>query len=96
MIMSRYRKLMERITAPDDFDGAAARGFASLRMGAGNIIHIDAHRGILHYDKTEIIVRAKGMDISVKGRELVIASFSSEHIRIKGIIDGIGIGRQDK
>lgn len=91
--MSRYKELINSITAPDDFEQATLRGFTCMRMASDRIIHIDGHNGILHYDQSQISFRAKNMDVDILGNSLTIVSFSKTHIRIKGQISAVNMRR---
>lgn len=96
MIMKGYRKIIEGFLSPDDFEAAACRGLPCIRLASDSVVYIDGHRGIIEYDKTRIVARAKDRKITVTGQDMVIAAFSKTHIKIKGIISGVEFERVRK
>lgn len=93
--MSGYTELINRLTALDDFDIAQTRGFACMRMASDRLLHVDGHRGIVHYDTGEVSFRARGMVVCVKGQQLRLSAYSKTHLRIKGVIESVTLRRED-
>ena len=93
--MSGYTDLIKRLTEADDFDRAQTRGFACMRMASDRVLHVDGHRGILHYDPCEISFRSRGMEVQVKGHGLRISAYSGTRLQINGTIESIGMRRTE-
>lgn len=96
MIMKGYRKLIDKVMQPDDFDGAACRGLPCIRVASDSVVCIDGHRGLIEYDTTRIVARAKGRKIIVTGNDMLLAAFSKTQLKIKGRIFGIEFERTEK
>lgn len=94
--MKGYQKLIDKITAPDDFEAAACRGLPCIRMASDRIVYIDGHRGIIEYDKEVIKLSAKGRKIILKGKDMYIASFSKDFMKICGRIISVDFERAER
>jgi sporulation protein YqfC len=95
MIMSGYSELIKKLTAPDDFASAQARGFVCIRMASNRILHAEGHRGILHYDTDEVSFRARGGVVQVLGRQLCISAYSKTQLEITGIVQSVNMRRTE-
>ena len=93
--MSVYTELIKKLTSPDDFERALARGFVCLRMASDRILHADGHRGILHYDTGEVSFRAREGVVQVLGRQLCISAYSKTQLEITGTIQSVSIRRTE-
>ncbi len=75
-------KIIESLALPQDlFLGMPCISFTGNRE-----LYISNHRGILLYEKEQINVLAKSFQIQIKGKNLVIISYSKEELIIKGYI----------
>ena len=93
--MSGYKKLISKLTSPDDFGWSLVRGFACMHTAGDRYISVEGHRGVLHYDKSEIIFRAKNMEVQVCGQELCISAYNKSYLCIKGQISSINMRRYE-
>ena len=91
--MKGYQKLINKITAPDDFEAAACKGLPCIRMASDSAVYIDGHRGIIEYDKTLIKLNAKERRITLTGEDMYIAAFSGSFIKICGRIMSVDFER---
>ena len=91
--ISGYKKLAQKLTAPDDFDRSLMCGFACMRMAGNRLLTVDGHKGVIHYDRSEIVFRAKNMEVQVCGQELCIAAYNKTYLSIKGQISAINMRR---
>ena len=94
--MKGYRKLVDKIMEPDDFETAACRGLPCMRMASDSAVYIDGHRGIIEYDRSVIKLNAKGRKIILKGENMYIAAFSKDFIKIRGKIQEVSFERLSK
>ena len=84
--MSKRREntstIIESLELPQDlFEGMPNRFLISNRK-----LYISNHRGILSYDKDEIIILTKTVQVKVQGEELMIESYSKDELVIRGYI----------
>jgi sporulation protein YqfC len=93
--MSGYTELIKKLTAPDDFASAQARGFVCIRMASDRILHAEGHRGILHYDTDEVSFRTRGGVVQVLGRQLCISAYSKTQLEITGIVQSVNMRRTE-
>lgn len=75
-------RIIESLDLPQDL----FLGLPSLSMIGNREIYISNHRGILSYEEDTIVILAKTFQIHIKGRHLVIASYSKDELIIKGYI----------
>ncbi len=94
--MKGYRKIVDQVMQPDDFDTAACRGLPCIRVASDSVVYIDGHRGLIEYDTTRIVARAKGRKIIVTGNDMLLAAFSKTQLKIKGRIFAIEFERTEK
>lgn len=81
-IEKNTNKLIESLDLPQDL----FLGLPCLSFTGNRDLYISNHRGILAYGQEEIIILAKSVQIVIKGRGLVITSYSKEELLIKGYI----------
>lgn len=81
-IEKNTNKLIESLDLPQDL----FLGLPCLSFTGNRELYISNHRGILAYGQEEIIILAKSVQIVIKGRGLVITSYSKEELLIKGYI----------
>ncbi|MBR4304850.1 MAG: YabP/YqfC family sporulation protein [Clostridia bacterium] len=91
--ISAYKKLAHKLTSPDDFDRSLMLGFACMRMAGDRLLTVDGHKGVIHYDRSEIVFRAKNTEVQVCGQELCIAAYNKTYLSIKGQIAAINMRR---
>lgn len=78
-------KLIESLDLPQDL----FLGLPCLSFTGNRELYISNHRGILSYGQEEIVILAKSVQIIIKGRGLVISSYSKEELLIKGYIHSV-------
>lgn len=75
-------KLIESLDLPQDL----FLGLPCISLGGNREIYISNHKGILLYENEHIIILTKHFQIDIKGRGLVIVSYSKEELKVKGYI----------
>ncbi len=75
-------KLIKGLELPQDL----IQGLPCISLLGNKEINISNHKGILLYENEHIIVLAKHFQINIKGRSLVIESYSKEEVIIRGYI----------
>ena len=80
------KKKSIRRAISDVFD-IPLEGIASVpnaQIIGNNILNIDGCASVKKYDKEEIILRAKGYVLTIKGKELSMANFAEGRVSIRG------------
>lgn len=64
-------------------------GFPNISLLGNHEIYISNHHGIMSYDEEVIILLVKDYQLYIKGKELVISSYTRDEITIKGYIHSL-------
>lgn len=90
MNMHRITKsdIIESLELPQDL----FEGMPNIYLTGNRKLYISNHRGILAYEKDEIIILAKAVQIKVQGKEMIIESFSKDELVIRGYISFLEMG----
>lgn len=89
--MSKQRIATENIIESLELPQDLFQGMPNLFLTGNRKLYISNHRGIMSYEKEEIIILAKAVQIKVQGRDLVIESYSKDELVIWGYISFIGM-----
>ena len=89
--MSKHRKATETIIESLELPQDLFEGLPNLFLTGNRKLYISNHRGILAYEREEIIILAKAVQIKVHGKELVIESYSQDELVIRGYISFLGM-----
>ena len=74
--------IIESLELPQDL----FEGMPNIFLTGNQKLYISNHRGILSYDKDEIIILTKTVQVKVQGEELMIESYSKDELVIRGYI----------
>ncbi len=74
--------IIESLDLPQDL----FLGLPCLSFTGNRELYISNHKGILLYEKEQIIILAKHVQIDIKGKGLIIVSYSKDELIIKGYI----------
>lgn len=77
--------IVESLELPRDILYGAAIVTA---MGRGQVL-IENYKGIIEYTKEKIRLQAKGCQITVQGKQLVVEYYTHEEMKVTGLIQGI-------
>ena len=89
--MNKRRKPTETIIESLELPQDLFEGMPNLYLTGNRKLYISNHRGILTYEKEEIIILTKALQVKVHGEELVIESYSKDELVIRGYISFIGM-----
>ncbi len=89
--MNKRRKITETIIESLELPQDLFEGMPNILLTGNRKLYISNHRGILAYEKDEIIILAKAVQIKVQGEELVIESYSKDELVIRGYISFVGM-----
>ncbi len=89
--MNERRKVKETIIESLELPQDLFEGLPNIFMTGNRKLYISNHRGILIYEKEEIVILAKKVQIKVHGKELMIESFSEDELVIRGYISFLGM-----
>lgn len=89
--MSKHRKNIETIIESLELPQDLFEGLPNILLTGNRKIYISNHRGILAYERDEIIILAKTVQIKVQGEELIIESYSKDELVIRGYISFLGL-----
>jgi len=89
--MSKHRKNIETIIESLELPQDLFEGLPNILLTGNRKIYISNHRGILAYERDEIIILAKTVQIKVQGEELIIESYSKDELVIRGYISFLGM-----
>ena len=64
-------------------------GESNISLCGNREIYISNHRGILSYGQESIIILAKEYQIQIKGKALIISSYTKEELTIQGYIQSM-------
>ena len=84
--MSKQRKNIETIIESLELPQDLFEGMPNIFLTGNRKLYISNHRGILSYERDEIIILAKSVQVKVQGEELVIESYSKDELVIRGYI----------
>ena len=77
--------IVESLELPRDILYGAAIVTA---MGRGQVL-IENYKGIIEYTQEKIRLQAKGCQITVQGKQLVVEYYTHEEMKVTGLIQGI-------
>ncbi len=66
-----------------------SRGAAIVTFFGNRCLFIENHRGIIEYSRESIKIQARPCKLQITGKELDIAFYTTEEIKITGKIGGI-------
>jgi len=89
--MSERRKAAETIIESLELPQDLFAGLPNIFLTGNRKLYISNHRGILMYEKEEIVILTKGMQIRIQGKELLIESYTQDELVIRGYISFIGM-----
>lgn len=89
--MNEHRKITETIIESLELPQDLFEGLPNIFMTGNRKLYISNHRGILLYEKEEIVILAKNVQIKVHGKELMIESYSQDELVIRGYISFLGM-----
>lgn len=89
--MNEHRKITETIIESLELPQDLFEGLPNIFMTGNRKLYISNHRGILLYEKEEIVIPAKNVQIKVHGKELMIESYSQDELVIRGYISFLGM-----
>ena len=75
-------RIIESLDLPQDL----FLGLPSLSMTGNRELYVSNHRGILSYEEDAIVILSKHFQIQIKGKNLIIDSYSKDELIIKGYI----------
>lgn len=81
-----HTKVIDTLDLPQDL----FLGLPNISLCGNQEIYICNHHGILSYDQEEAIVLVKDFQIQVKGRGLLISSYTRDEVTIRGYIRTVG------
>lgn len=61
-------------------------GLPNISLSGNREIYISNHRGILSYGQEEMVILVKEYQIQIKGKSLLIVSYTKEELTIQGYI----------
>lgn len=61
-------------------------GLPNISLLGNREIYISNHRGILSYGQEEMVILVKEYQIQIKGKSLLIVSYTKEELTIQGYI----------
>ncbi len=89
--MSKHKTVTQTIIESLELPQDLFEGMPNIFLTGNRKLYISNHRGILAYEKDEIIILAKAVQVKVQGEELVIESFSKDELVIRGYISFLGM-----
>lgn len=89
--MNERRKKTEAIIESLELPQDLFEGLPNIFMTGNRKLYISNHKGILAYEKEEIVILAKAVQIKVHGKELMIESYSKDELVIRGYISFLGM-----
>ena len=84
--MSKRREITSTIIESLELPQDLFEGMPNIFLTGNQKLYISNHRGILSYDKDEIIILTKTVQVKVQGEELMIESYSKDELVIRGYI----------
>ncbi len=85
----RKRSITEAIADSIGFPETLSPSTPDIHVIGTREISVDGCRGILGYERTEVILRLKDRVMTVAGDELTLRSFFSSHVTVRGRINTI-------
>jgi sporulation protein YqfC len=79
--------IIESLELPQDL----FEGMPNIFLTGNRKLYISNHRGILAYEKDEILILTKTVQIKVHGEDLIIESYSKDELVIRGYIYYVGM-----
>lgn len=61
-------------------------GLSNISLSGNREVYISNHRGILSYGQEEMIILIEDYQIQIKGKSLIIVSYTKEELTIQGYI----------
>lgn len=89
--MSKHKKATETIIESLELPQDLFEGLPNLFLTGNRKLYISNHRGILLYEREEIVILAKSVQIHVHGKELMIESYTEDELVIRGYISFLGM-----
>ena len=92
------RGVLELLAQKTQLPVDALSGEFRIELWGRNLLFMQGCRRILKYSPEEMVLQAKGFEVSVKGRRLVCTTYHDGAITLDGVIDGVELmgGEGDK
>lgn len=74
--------IIESLDLPQDL----FLGYPCINLTGNREVYISNHRGLLVYETEHIVISTKPFSIHIRGRNLIIETYSKEEILVKGYI----------
>lgn len=75
------------------FPGEVVGRMPYITLIGRETLRIEQHQGLIVFRQDEMVFRSAAGDVSVRGRDLRIARYTSDEAEICGCIDGVQTGR---
>lgn len=92
------RGLIEFLALKTELPADALTGDFRIEIRGRNTLFMQGCRRILKYSPEEMIMAAKGFEVSIRGRRLVCTTYHDGTVTLDGAIDGVELlgGEGDK
>ena len=87
--MSIFKRAKKSITSAFELPADVMLHLPLIHLTGGSVLWVENHRGILEYAPTLVRISTGAGPLTVRGRQMVIASIGPEDILVRGEIAGV-------
>ena len=87
--MKRRKKIRETAGEWLEIPGEIAADVPRMELLGEHRVHLENHRGVLHYDSSAIRIATSLGPVSIRGEELLLRNVGREDILFKGTIHSV-------
>ena len=92
---SEGRGIIEYLAIKAELPADALTGEFRIEMRGRNTLFMQGCRRILKYSPEEMIMAAKGFEVSIKGRRLVCSAYHGGTVTIEGLVEGVSLSGEE-